>query len=169
MRFKKGTKAAVLLYLEKQKRQPIPAECAGNILAREHRSGLVVIGWSEAASLSEAQANVRREEGGGGGGSGTQQFVYQKWPDQIFPIVNVSFSHEGPFGLGGGVQGGAGEGRGVPMVVGHSTVRLVRPSYWAALLTVSACVFTCTSSLRPFFQRVEHSVFETKTCLLTRG
>ena len=30
---------------------------------------------------------------GGGGGSGTQQFVYQKWPDQIFPIVNLAVSH----------------------------------------------------------------------------
>ena len=39
--------------------------------------------------------------GGGGGGFGTQKFVYQKWPDQIFPIVNFIFSHDGPFGRGG--------------------------------------------------------------------
>ena len=38
--------------------------------------------------------------GGGGRGSGTQKFVYQKWPDKIFPIV--LFSHDGHFGLGGG-------------------------------------------------------------------
>ena len=28
---------------------------------------------------------------GGGGGSGTQKFVYQKWPDQIVPVVNFIF------------------------------------------------------------------------------
>ena len=39
---------------------------------------------------------------GGEGGSGSQKFVYQKWPDQIFPTVNFGFSHDGPFGLGGG-------------------------------------------------------------------
>ena len=32
----------------------------------------------------------------------TQKFVYQKWPDQIFPVVNCVFSRDGPFGLGGG-------------------------------------------------------------------
>ena len=30
---------------------------------------------------------------GGGGGSGTQMFVYQKWPKAIFPFVNFIFSH----------------------------------------------------------------------------
>ena len=45
------------------------------------------------------QGSIRR---GGGGGEG----VYQKWPDQIFPTVNFVFSHDGHFGLGGGVQGG---------------------------------------------------------------
>ena len=43
---------------------------------------------------------------GGGLGSGTPKFVYQKWPDQIFPIVNVVFSHDSPCSLGGGGQGG---------------------------------------------------------------
>ena len=38
--------------------------------------------------------------GGGVGGSGTQKFVYQRWPDKIFPIVNFVSSHHGPFGLG---------------------------------------------------------------------
>ena len=43
-------------------------------------------------------------------GSGAQKFVYQKWPDQIFPMATF-VSHDGPFGLGGG--GGASlEGEG---------------------------------------------------------
>ena len=33
---------------------------------------------------------------------GTQKVVYQKWPNQIFPIVNFVFSHNGQLGLGGG-------------------------------------------------------------------
>ena len=37
----------------------------------------------------------------GGGGSGTQKFMYQKWPCQIFPLVNFVFSHNGCLGLGG--------------------------------------------------------------------
>ena len=42
----------------------------------------------------------------GRGRSGTQKFVYQKWPDQIFPVVNFVFSHDGVFGLeGGGSRG----------------------------------------------------------------
>ena len=40
--------------------------------------------------------------GVGGGGSGTQTCGYQKWPHQIVPTVNVGFSHNGPFGRGGG-------------------------------------------------------------------
>ena len=44
-------------------------------------------------------------EGGVGGGSGTQKSVYQKWPEQIFPIVNFAFSRHDHFGLGSG--GGA--------------------------------------------------------------
>ena len=35
--------------------------------------------------------------------------MYQKWPDQIFPIVNFVFSHNGHFGLGRG-EGVLGEG-----------------------------------------------------------
>ena len=48
----------------------------------------------------------------GGGGSGTQKCVYQKWPDQLFPIVNCVFPHDGHFGLGGGggIQGGGAGG-----------------------------------------------------------
>ena len=54
------------------------------------------------------------EQGGGGeGGRGfwTQNLVYQKWPDQIFPVVNFVFSRDGHFGLG---RGGGGFGGGVP-------------------------------------------------------
>ena len=35
--------------------------------------------------------------------------MYQKWPDQIFPIANFVFSRDGHFGLGGG-EGVLGEG-----------------------------------------------------------
>ena len=35
--------------------------------------------------------------------------MYQKWPDQIFPIINFVFSHDGHFGLGRG-EGVLGEG-----------------------------------------------------------
>ena len=41
--------------------------------------------------------------GGGGGdgrGSGTQIFVYQKWPGQIFPVVKFVFSQHGHRGEG---------------------------------------------------------------------
>ena len=44
---------------------------------------------------------------GGGRGFGTQKSVYQKWPDQMFPICKFHFSHDGHFGLG--VGGGFGE------------------------------------------------------------
>ena len=36
------------------------------------------------------------------GGSRTQKCVYQKWPYQIFLMVNFTFSQNGHFGLGGG-------------------------------------------------------------------
>ena len=38
-------------------------------------------------------------------GGGYCRFVYQKRPDQMFPIVNFDVSHDGPFGLGGGGKG----------------------------------------------------------------
>ena len=44
------------------------------------------------------------------GGSGTQKFVYQKWPHQIFPIGNVVISDDGHFGLGGPGGGGSSYG-----------------------------------------------------------
>ena len=41
--------------------------------------------------------------------SGTENFAYHKWPDNIFPVVSFVFSHDGPFGLGGGWgKGGRG-------------------------------------------------------------
>ena len=47
------------------------------------------------------------EEGEGGGGSGTQKFVYQKWPDKSFPIANFRFFPlSSLWSGGGGVQGG---------------------------------------------------------------
>ena len=49
--------------------------------------------------------------GEGGRGFWTQNLVYQKWSNQIFPIVNFVFSHYGHFGLG---RGGGGFGGGVP-------------------------------------------------------
>ena len=53
--------------------------------------------------------------GEGGRGFWTQNLVYQKWPDQIFPIVNFGFSRDGHFGLG---RGGGGFGGGVPPCLG---------------------------------------------------
>ena len=43
-----------------------------------------------------------------GGGSGTQNFVDQKWPDNIFQIVNFVLSHDGHFVVWGGGAGGGG-------------------------------------------------------------
>ena len=46
---------------------------------------------------------IRLEGGGGGeGGFGTQTFVYQKWPDKTFPIVNFIFFFDGHWSGGGG-------------------------------------------------------------------
>ena len=53
---------------------------------------------------ARGQGSTRR----GGGGDGTQKFVYQEWPDQTFPIVNVVFSRDGHFGLEGGGWGPGG-------------------------------------------------------------
>ena len=36
----------------------------------------------------------RSHEKRGGAGDGTQKVVYHTLPDQIFPLVNFSFSHE---------------------------------------------------------------------------
>ena len=52
----------------------------------------------------------QRSIGSGGGGSGTQKIVDQKWSHQMFPLGNLVFSPDGPFG----VVGGEGPGRGTP-------------------------------------------------------
>ena len=52
--------------------------------------------------LPHLKANITREEGEGGGGSGTQKCVYQKWPDQIFPIANFVFPTMVTLVCGGG-------------------------------------------------------------------
>ena len=36
---------------------------------------------------------MHQKREGVGGGSGTQKFVYQKWPKSTFPFVNFIFSH----------------------------------------------------------------------------
>ena len=50
---------------------------------------------------------MRREERGGGG-SGTQNFVYDKWPDQIFPMVHFGFATMVTLVWRGRVPGGGG-------------------------------------------------------------
>ena len=46
-----------------------------------------------------------RREKRGEGGSGTQKFVYHKWPDQILVIGTFCFCHDGHFGLEGAGPG----------------------------------------------------------------
>ena len=65
--------------------------------------------------------------GGGGWGAGTQNFVYQQWPDQIFPIVNFVFSHDGHFGLWGEGPGGGGGGGADPPLLLQCTAILLLP------------------------------------------
>ena len=63
--------------------------------------------------------------GGGGGGSETQKVLYQKWPNQIFPMVNFRFFPRWSLWSGGG--GSRGRGRLLPlppMVYGHSNTAL---------------------------------------------
>ena len=64
------------------------------------------------------EAGLLLSRGGEGGrGFWTQNLVYQKWPDQIFPIVNFVFSHYGHFGLGRGGRGFWGRGPPPPWVL----------------------------------------------------
>ena len=60
--------------------------------------------------------HVLEERGGGG-------FVFQKWPNQIFPPVNFFFSHDGQFGLGG-PGGGGGVTPPPPAVISRSNTSL---------------------------------------------
>ena len=66
--------------------------------------------------------------------SGTQNFVYQKWPNQIVPVVNFVSSHDGHFGLGGGGFRPGGGGGGYPPS-SYGTAILILPC-----LKPSACV-----------------------------
>ena len=88
------------------------------------------------------RANSRREEGVGGVGSGTQRFVYQKWPDQISPFVNFVFSHDGHLGLGGG-------GGGLAQALVLDCLPLAVPSGLSPLLILTLCgperVFGCVN------------------------
>ena len=62
------------------------------------------------AKMRGSGAGLLLSRGGGGeGGRGfwTQNLVYQKWPDQIFPVVNFVSSRDDHFGLG---RGGGGFG-----------------------------------------------------------
>ena len=85
--------------------------------------GTVLSGIHHSAQ-SRSVANTTRSRGclttgggglllsrGGEGGRGfwTQNLVYQKWPDQIFPIVNFVFSRDVTLVWGGG-EGVLGEG-----------------------------------------------------------
>ena len=62
--------------------------------------------------------------------SGTRKFLYQKWPDQIFPICKISSC---PTMVTFVLGGGPGGGRFPPVVVDHSHVRLTAPHFsWMA-------------------------------------
>ena len=47
------------------------------------------------------------------------KLVYQKWPDKIFPMVNVVYSHDGQLGLG---RGCPSRGNPPPVVVPFSYI-----------------------------------------------
>ena len=53
-------------------------------------------------------------------GSGTQKFVYQRWPNQICPTVNFIFSHDAHFGLGGSSCACRGSNVSLPPPVPHT-------------------------------------------------
>ena len=66
--------------------------------------------WARRGGGGGGRASFEHRGGEGGRGFRTQNLVYQKWPDQIFPIVNFVFSHDGHFGLGRGGGGFGGKG-----------------------------------------------------------
>ena len=76
---------------------------------------------------------LARPGGGGGleGGTGGSRFVYQKWPDKIFPVGIFVFFHNGHFGLEGG-GGPAPPPPPPPMVYGNSNTSLGEgcPDFW---------------------------------------
>ena len=67
-----------------------------------------------------------------GGEGEAQQFVDQKWPNQIFPFVNFVFSHCGHFGLGRG-RGGLGEST-PPLVFNYSKPTHPNPKVFSSRL-----------------------------------
>ena len=75
--------------------------------------GTTVYIWKVGTSEHWRKHRDSRLAQGGGGGEGVldPKLGVPKWPDQIFPIVNFVFSHDGHFGLG---RGGGGFGGGVP-------------------------------------------------------
>ena len=85
--------------------------------------------------VSPSPHTIVRGEGGWRGGSGTQTFVYQKWPNKISPIVDFAFSLSSHFGLQGGrgVQGGGGGG---PPLLLWRTAILIHP--WFQLRVVAS-------------------------------
>ena len=87
---------------------------------------MVRCGWTHATYTQHAPGLLLSRRGEGRG-FWTQNLVHQKWPDQIFPIVNFVFSHYGHFGLGRG--GGGFGGRGPPpLVLNYSKEALACPS-----------------------------------------
>ena len=56
--------------------------------------------------------------------SGTQEFVYQKWPDKIFPMVNFVLATMVTLVWGGGGGGSKGRCPTPPTVHGHSNTSL---------------------------------------------
>ena len=76
---------------------------------------------------------------GGEGGSGTQNFVLEKWPDQIVPVVNFVLSHNGYFFLGGGVEVVLPP---PPAVYGHSN--FLAP--WAFFVNAKCHALECNKS-----------------------
>ena len=89
--------------------------------------------------------------GEGGRGFWTQNLVYQKWPDQIFPIVNFVFSHYGHFGLG---RGGGGFGGGVRPPPWFLII-LEKPCLWSrpAIMARPTRRFGCPSGPGPVLQQ----------------
>ena len=77
-------------------------------------------GLAGGGKRSKGKGRASFEQGEGGRGFWTQNLVYQKWPDQIFPIVNSGLSRDGHFGLGRGGRGFWGEGSPSRLVFNYS-------------------------------------------------
>ena len=122
-------------YLCVESRRPLPStavtgkgsccQCFDGARAPWHRKtsggmapaiGTQSVGATQAEHEAPQQKATQKAPGGRavlaeGGGSGTQKCVYQKWPDQTFPMANLLFFPRWSLwsgGRGGGVQGGGG-------------------------------------------------------------